>query len=139
MANNTKTTLNQHYVIEAYKDFLKGVLPSEIKRKLTDGVYGPKKYTDAQAKHLMEAIRKKIHEDFEEDKPLIKDKLYATLNNLLQNSVDSNDRKNSLKIVENLMKLTGASEPERQEIDINGTIDIDFGFDDDDDNSDEEE
>lgn len=120
-----------------YRDVINGIPQSIIEEKLKNDEYGVgKKYESDNLKFILLSVKRMIMSDFENEKPLLKQKLYAQINDVYQDAKTAKDRANALKSIELIMKLTGLNEPNKQiEINTNsntGVVKIKFGLSNDD-------
>ena len=122
--------LQQQIVNAIYNDYCLGATYSNILNKLMGDEYGfGKKYSRRAADAFIAKARAIIKEDFARERPEMKEKLYAMLLDVYNESREIGDRGAANKSIEQIAKLTGAYEPTKQAIQIN-KVDIDFNLDD---------
>lgn len=111
-----------------YNDIVDGNTYSSILSKLMNDEYGlGRKYSEDRSTKFLAMARKVIKQDYEEQRPQLREQLTATLMDILKDAKKSKDRSNALKAVEQISKLTGCNEPDK--IEIKQELVIDFGFD----------
>ena len=109
-------------------DMLKGVFLWRIREKLVNDEYGLKRpMTEKAAGRFVRKVQDRIKAEYAEQLPEMREKLVATLFNLLEDSRNNGDRTNARQIVDQIAKLTGANAP--TQVNVKEDIVIDFGFD----------
>lgn len=117
-------------VIEAmYFDVIHGKQKYQIREKYTSQGYNNKTHSDRQFYEYWNAMMDLFAEEFEKNREDLKSKFLARYLYLYEKAVDAKNLKGAKDILDSIVKLTGADEPIRQEIDINGDFVIDFGLD----------
>lgn len=117
-------------VLEAmYFDVIHGKQKYQIREKFTSQGYENKTHSDRQFFTYWNDMMDLFAEEFEKNREDLKSKFLARYLFLYEKAVDKNDMKGAKDILDSIVKLTGADEPIRQEIDVNGGFVIDFGLD----------
>ena len=71
----------------------------------------------------------KFGEEFEDNREALKAKFIARYTYLYEQALMKNDLKDAKAVLDSIVKLTGADEPIKAEIDLTGGFVIDFGLD----------
>lgn len=130
----------QNTLDEMHYDVLKGVTKYRIRKKFLNGEYTlPETDSADMSKDGRNLERRftyywkdmidKFGEEFEGNREALKSKFIARYTYLYEQALLKNDLKDAKAILDSIVKLTGADEPIKQEIDINGGFVIDFGLD----------
>lgn len=133
---NTFRGQNEHQVHEKrrvleamYFDVIHGKQKYQIREKFTSQGYNNKTHSDRQFFTYWNAMIDLFAEEFEKNREDLKSKFLARYLFLYEKAIDSKNLKEAKNILDSIVKLTGADEPIRQEIDVNGGFVIDFGLD----------
>lgn len=128
-ANEDKSSIRKELAIRhIINDLLDGAVFSVIITKLTeDGYEVGKKYCRSTAINMFKEARKRIKADFEEQLPEIKSNLTNMLYDLFTEAKQVGDRMNAIKAIQEIAKLTGAYEAQKQDITIKD-LTIDFNL-----------
>lgn len=146
MATNPKVGLNRkmhdakmNTIDEMHFDVLKGVTKYRIRKKFLNGEYTLPEFGEDKSKDGRNLERRftaywkdmieKFGEEFEDNREALKSKFIARYTYLYEQALLKNDIKDAKAILDSIVKLTGADEPIKQEIDLNGGFVIDFGLD----------
>ena len=136
MASNFVKGKNEHQVQEKrrvleamYFDVIHGKQKYQIREKFTAQAYDNKTHSDRQFFTYWNDMMDLFAEEFEKNREDLKSKFLARYLYLYEKAVDKKDLKGAKDILDSIVKLTGADEPIRQEIDVNGGFVIDFGLD----------
>lgn len=122
----------------AYDDIVKCVAYNDVLDKLmTDGYGVGTKVAQSTAAKIYADAKKMIRADFEAQKKELKETFLSNLMNIAKDAMEHNDRMNAVNAIKEAIKLTGASEPTKLEMD--SRITINFGFDDEEDEEKEED
>ena len=116
-----------------YCDIANGLTNTEIYQKLTRGVYDvlDKPIDDRTAYDYIRAAHERMHYDFEEKLPQMREDLYLKFMSVYQECIEKGDRYNAIGALQGLMKLTGIDKPAQTNVQINNSTDgvtINFGF-----------
>lgn len=110
-------------------DLLNGAVYSVLKTKLMEDEYGIGHcYSEDGVYDLVTEARKRIMQDFEEEREHIKSELMARLNDLFTECREVGDRGVALKTLQEIAKLTGAYEPMKIDQKVDEQITIDFNL-----------
>lgn len=128
-ANEDKSSIRKELAIRhIINDLLDGAVCSVIITKLTEDSYEVgKKYCKSTAKEMFKEARRRIKADFEEQLPEIKSNLTNMLYDLFTEAKEVGDRMNAIKCIQEIAKLTGAYEAQKQDITIKD-LTIDFNL-----------
>lgn len=128
-ANEDKSSVRKEIAIRnVVNDLMDGGVYSVIKTKLMEDEYDiGKQYTESSAKNIIKFARARIREDFEEQLPEIKSNLTNILYDLFTEAKEVGDRMNAIKCIQEIAKLTGAYEAQKQDITIKD-LTIDFNL-----------
>lgn len=147
MATNPKVGLNRklkeakaNTLDEMHYDVLKGVTKYRIRKKFLNGEYTLPETDKADMSkdgrnlerrftNYWHDMIEKFGEEFEDNREALKAKFIARYTYLYEQALNKNDLKDAKAILDSIVKLTGADEPIKQEIDISGGFVIDFGLD----------
>lgn len=126
-----KPTIYREQAVRAVlNDLLDGATASVIYQKLMEDEYGVGfKYKLGGAKDIYKAACKRMKEDFEEDKQVIKEHMFNIVMDILTSSKLLGNHFAALQAVDRIAKLTGCYEAEKIDANINQNIVIDFGLD----------
>lgn len=108
-ADNTihPTRLNRLNVLRmAYGDLVEGATRQTIEEKLLKGEYGLE-YKKSSVKGICYELYDMIKLDFQAEKPILKEKLYAMLQDIYFDARQNGDRSNALKAISEIAKITG--------------------------------
>lgn len=125
---------------EMHNDVLQGMTKYRVRQKFLGGGYiVPDTIEEDRSKEGRNLERRfnrywndmlsKFGEEFEENREALRAKFIARYTYLYNLAVNKNDLKDAKAILDSIVRLTGADEPTRQEIDLNGGFIIDFGLD----------
>lgn len=116
---------------EVMCDITNGLAKSDIKKKLTDGLYESteKKYKEKTANDLYYAAIAKIKEDYKQETDDARAVLQSRYDNLYRETLELGDFNNAIKALQELGKLFGLNTPAQNTVKINkDEISISFGF-----------
>lgn len=150
MATNPKVGLNRkiheakmNTLDEMHNDVLKGMTKYRIRKKFLNGEYTLpdhpycKEDESEDGRNLERRFTNywndminAFGEEFEDSREALKAKFIARYTYLYEQALNKNDLKDAKAILDSIVRLTGADEPIKQEIDLNGGFVIDFGLDD---------
>lgn len=150
MATNPKVGLNRKWheakmntLDEMHLDVLKGMTKYRIRKKFLNGGYtlpehGFCKEDESEDGRNLERrftrywqdMIDAFGEEFEDNREALKAKFIARYTYLYEQALNKNDLKDAKAVLDSIVRLTGADEPIKQEIDLNGGFVIDFGLDD---------
>ena len=131
-------------VDQVYCDIANGFTNSEIQLKLKQGLYeGQTKGMDSRTIYdYINAAQDRMHYDFEEKLPQMREDLYLKFMTIYQECIEHNDRLTAVKTLEGLMKLVGIDGKPQTAIQINSDkengVTINFGFNKNDENIEDE-
>ena len=94
-----------------------------------NGEYNNKALTNASFCGYWNEMISLFAEEFEKNREDLKSKFLARYLYLYEMAINNKRTKEAKDILDSIVKLTGADEPIRQEIDVNGGFVIDFGLD----------
>lgn len=112
-----------------YDDCIRGKQKYQIREKFMNGEYNNKALTNASFCGYWNEMILLFAEEFEKNREDLKSKFLARYLYLYETAINSKRTKEAKDILDSIVKLTGADEPIRQEIDVNGGFVIDFGLD----------
>lgn len=120
--------------IEAVKnvinDILEGGTYSVLLEKLQKDYYNiDKKYTKSNAESIVKEARAVIKKDFDDYVGNAKEQIWNKALDLYTECKEVGDRATALKALQYVAKLTGIEDIQKVDMNINGNIEIDFGFD----------
>lgn len=112
-----------------YHDLIHGKMKWQIKKKFMDGGYNNKTVLERSFHSYWKDMLERFGDEYEKYKEEIREKFIAKYMYLYEEAVKNNNMKVAKDILDSLSKLFGLYEPEKQEINLNGEIIVDFGFD----------
>ena len=112
-----------------YDDCIRGKQKYQIREKFMNGEYNNKALTNASFCGYWNEMILLFAEEFEKNREDLKSKFLARYLYLYETAINNKRTKEAKDILDSIVKLTGADEPIRQEIDVNGGFVIDFGLD----------
>ena len=113
-----------------YNDVIHGKQKYQIREKFLNGEYNNQALTNVSFCNYWNEMIEKFAEEFEKNREDLKAKFLSRYLYLYETNVSNGKIKEAKDVLDSIVKLTGADEPIRQEIDINGGFVIDFGLDD---------
>lgn len=124
---------------EMHYDVLKGMTKYRVRRKFLDGGYTlpdtDKADMSKDGRNLERRFTnywndmiENFGEEFEDNREALKAKFIARYTYLYEQALNKNDLKDAKAILDSIVRLTGADEPIKSDINLNGEISIDFGF-----------
>lgn len=146
MATNPKVGLNRkmreakiNTLDEMHYDVLKGMTKYRIRKKFLDGCYTlydtDKTDMSKDGRNLERRFTnywndmiEAFGEEFEDNREALKAKFIARYTYLYEQALNKNDLKDAKAILDSIVRLTGADEPIKSDVNLNGEISIDFGF-----------
>lgn len=148
MATNPKVGLNRkmreakiNTIDEMHYDVLKGMTKYRIRKKFLDGGYTlpehrlSKEDESEDGRNLERRFTNywndminAFGEEFEDNREALKAKFIARYTYLYEQALNKNDLKDAKAILDSIVRLTGADEPIKSDVNLNGEISIDFGF-----------
>lgn len=145
MATNPKVGLNRklheakkNTIEEMHYDVLKGVTKYRIRKKFLNGEYTLHERSEDKSKDGRNLERRftrywqdmidAFGEEFEDSRESLRSKFIARYTYLYEQALLKNDLKDAKAILDSIVKLTGADEPTKTDINLNGDFVIDFGF-----------
>lgn len=112
-----------------YDDCIRGKQKYQVREKFMNGEYNNKALTNASFCGYWNEMISLFAEEFEKNREDLKSKFLARYLYLYEMAINNKRTKEAKDILDSIVKLTGADEPIRQEIDVNGGFVIDFGLD----------
>lgn len=109
-----------------YVDIINGVPYQTILFNLMNSVYVGHDYSQSRAYHIIADAYKKIKKDYEGERENARSLLMSRYLDLYNDAKDNNDRQAAKGCLDSIMKLTGANEPEK--IDLNSKVDVQIKF-----------
>lgn len=107
---------------------LDGATYSVLANNLEEDVYNLNyNYSPMGARKIIREARAIVKEDFKKELPELRERLLSMLLDVYTESKGSGQYQSSLKALEQICKLTGINEPDKQEVTFKD-ITIDFGF-----------
>ena len=126
MSKKTATRLAKDHI---YNDLCIGATQKNLVSKLMNDDYGIGiKYKDHAARDLIALVRREIREDFEEEKKELKETMVQRLLFLYNESLEIGNHANALNSLKELGKVCGLYEPMNYNVNLNGGLTVDFGF-----------
>lgn len=112
-------------------DMLNGATNSVLTEKLMNDDYELDfKYTKNGAQHITKEARRILRKDFETERAELRERIFAMYMDVYTEAKEIGQHQSALKALENICKLTGVNEPDKQEVTLNDVV-IDFKFDED--------
>lgn len=112
-------------------DMLNGATNSVLTDKLMNDDYNLGfNYTKNGAQHITKEARRILRKDFEEERAELRERLFNMFLDVYTEAKEIGQHQSALKALEDICKLTGVNEPDKQEVTLNDII-IDFKFDED--------
>lgn len=113
-----------------YNDLLRGATQSNLVDKLTKDLYEVGiKYSAHTSRDLISKVRRMVRADYLEERKELRETNLNRLLDLYSEAKDNKDRFTALKTLQELNKMCGLYEAEKVDVNINGNITVDFGFD----------
>lgn len=120
---------------EVYCDYANGLLDSEIKKKLMNGLYPSQEGKTMKQRNAIDyinAVQARIAGDYREKTRAIRENLFLNYMTIYQNALECNDRYNAKGALDSIARLTGANlDRPTTAVQINNSesgITINFGF-----------
>ena len=114
---------------EMKDDVIRGLQKHQVRDKFVSGQYYSKTSSVRSFNDYWRDMLDLFAEEFEKNREDLKSKFLARYLYLYELAVQKNNLKDARAILDSIVKLTGADEPIRQEIDLTGGFSIDFGLD----------
>lgn len=119
---------------KVYEDIVKCESYNNILEKLeTDAYKIGKCFSHTKAQKIYTEVTKMIKEDFDAKKKELKETFLSNLLDIANDARRNNDRYSAVMAIKEAVKLTGAAEPSKFEVD--SMVTINFGFDKEDDDN----
>ena len=148
MATNPKVGLNRKWheakmntLDEMHLDVLKGMTKYRIRKKFLSGGYTLPEHAyckedesedgrnlERRFTRYWQDMIDAFGEEFEDNREALKAKFIARYTYLYEQALNKNDLKDAKAILDSIVRLTGADEPIKSDVNLNGEISIDFGF-----------
>lgn len=129
MSKAKQSDIKREAVKHILNDFLDGAQHSTIVSRLQEDAYDIGfKYTKYSAQKLIDEARKQIVADYKQEIATLRERFVAMYMDIFTEAKQCGQYQASLKAMEQMTKLLGLNEPDRQEVTFKD-ITIDFGFD----------
>ena len=120
MAEVARRTQSERYAIQQYR---KGRLPAQVIPEIVEK-YG---YTESTAFDRAYVAWKRFKESLAHISDNAAEYCLGTLQKIVEDSMECEDRKNALKAIDQIAKILKLTESERKEIDVNVQFDFNTG------------
>lgn len=97
-----------------------------IERLQNDYYKTGKCYELSEARIFLSRVRKDIKEHWKERQDGLREEMIETVLDLYRDCRDTKDRLTALNCLKEINKLNGLYEPEKHQVDVNGTVEISF-------------
>lgn len=125
IVNETRLEAIKHVI----NDMIDGATHSVLRQKLEQDAYGlGKKYNDSNALHIIKEARSVIKQDFKEFVSQAREQIWNASMDLFTESKEVGDRATALKTLQYIGKLSGVEDVQKVDVNLNGTLEIDFGL-----------
>ena len=114
---------------EIYKCIVRGETRDSIVTKIMTDYWGLGNAglkDKAIAEKYVAAVRKQMQKDWEEERKDLKPVLVKSFQDIYNDCRNNNDRYNAISAMRELSKLTGMYEPDKIDLTMDGTIEINF-------------
>lgn len=120
-------TLYDTALRHTYKAIVNGTTWSQCVNNLLEDAYGiGRKYATTRAEQIARDARQLVRKDWEADRQVLKESLYASYMDIFNEARVAKDRTSAINCLKELGKLGGAYEAEKVDINLEGNIEIDF-------------
>ena len=120
MAESSRRTQSEKYAIQQYR---KGRLPVQVIPEIMEKY----EYTESTAFDRAYVAWKRFKESLAHISDNAAEYCLGTLQKIVEDSMECEDRKNALKAIDQIAKILKLTESERKEIDVNVQFDFNTG------------